>query len=325
MILIAILVFFLCIFEDSSDLILKELRNTDYTIMFQLIPLMVLFEILGALNMKWTAEQYHKKMILSDNVLFLFSASFYSFITFGGGTWIYYLTYFKKHDLDVSETVGINVYLYVMDKIAILMAANIALIYGYSVFYSLLGNVFFLILAAHILTLLMVGVILSLCLSEKIHRNVMTFLRKVIRKENFQQYLDTLEHELADLGKEMPFLLHSRTITCKVFGLSVLKHAALCIVPYFILCESMLMHWLDCMNLMALVNVFSGLIPLPGGLGSFDFGYLLFFVPYVGEVKAVSSLLLYRFPTFIVPILIGLGIVLIRWIHGLFAVNDQKG
>ena len=89
MILIAILVFFLCIFEDSSDLILKELRNTDYTIMFQLIPLMVLFEILGALNMKWTAEQYHKKMSLSDNVLFLFSASFYSFITFGGGTWIY--------------------------------------------------------------------------------------------------------------------------------------------------------------------------------------------------------------------------------------------
>ena len=61
MILIAILVFFLCIFEDSSDLILKELRNTDYTIMFQLIPLMVLFEILGALNMKWTAEQYHLK------------------------------------------------------------------------------------------------------------------------------------------------------------------------------------------------------------------------------------------------------------------------
>lgn len=52
--------------------------------------------------------------------------------------------------------------------------------------------------------------------------------------------------------------------------------------------------------------VLSGVIPTPAGIGSFEFVYLLLFRPLVGTVDAFSSLLLYRFSSFILPFIYGL-------------------
>ncbi len=49
----------------------------------------------------------------------------------------------------------------------------------------------------------------------------------------------------------------------------------------------------------------SGVIPTPAGIGSFEFVYLLLFRPVVGTVDAFSSILFYRFSSFILQFIYG--------------------
>ena len=50
--------------------------------------------------------------------------------------------------------------------------------------------------------------------------------------------------------------------------------------------------------------ILAGSIPTPAGIGSFEFVYLLLFSPIVGTVDAASSMLLYRFASYVWPFLI---------------------
>ena len=58
--------------------------------------------------------------------------------------------------------------------------------------------------------------------------------------------------------------------------------------------------------------ILSGVIPTPAGIGSFEFVYMLLFGPMVGTVDAASSMLLYRFATFIWPFVIGFVYVILE-------------
>lgn len=78
------------------------------------------------------------------------------------------------------------------------------------------------------------------------------------------------------------------------------------VLPYLILIENHpKIDFLLTISFISFAVVLSGVIPTPAGIGSFEFVYLLLFRPVVGTVDAVSSLLLYRFSSFILPFLYG--------------------
>ena len=77
-------------------------------------------------------------------------------------------------------------------------------------------------------------------------------------------------------------------------------------MPYIFLVENHPnIDFLLTFSFISFAVVLSGVIPTPAGIGSFEFVYLLLFKPLVGTVDAVSSLLLYRFSSFILPFIYG--------------------
>lgn len=77
-------------------------------------------------------------------------------------------------------------------------------------------------------------------------------------------------------------------------------------MPYLFLVENHPhLDFLLTFSFISFAVVLSGVLPTPAGIGSFEFVYLLLFRPVVGTVDAVSSLLLYRFGSFILPFIYG--------------------
>lgn len=83
------------------------------------------------------------------------------------------------------------------------------------------------------------------------------------------------------------------------------------LLPYFILVQDY--PEIDFFLTVALISftvILGGILPAPGGIGGFEFVYVLLFRNVVGRVDAVSSLLLYRYATYLLPFLIGMIYVL---------------
>lgn len=75
-------------------------------------------------------------------------------------------------------------------------------------------------------------------------------------------------------------------------------------LPYVILYSTGI-SYVTCFTLISIMSIIAGVLVFPGGIGSVEISYLLLFNPIVGNIYAVSSLLVYRFMTFLLPILIG--------------------
>ena len=92
----------------------------------------------------------------------------------------------------------------------------------------------------------------------------------------------------------------------RIYLWNMLKLVFWYVLPYLILIENHpKIDFLLTISFISFAVVLSGVIPTPAGIGSFEFVYLLLFRPVVGTVDAVSSLLLYRFSSFILPFLYG--------------------
>lgn len=89
------------------------------------------------------------------------------------------------------------------------------------------------------------------------------------------------------------------------------KLAAWYFLPYFILVQDYpnIDIWLT-VALISFTVILGGILPAPGGIGGIEFVYVLLFRNVVGRVDAVSSLLLYRYATYLLPFLIGMVYVL---------------
>ena len=68
---------------------------------------------------------------------------------------------------------------------------------------------------------------------------------------------------------------------------------------------NVLPRWEECIFLMAVVYMLSGVIPAPSGVGSLEFVFLLFFSRFAGTQIAVPAILVFRFVTWIFPFAVG--------------------
>ena len=110
----------------------------------------------------------------------------------------------------------------------------------------------------------------------------------------------------ADLLMEtVQTIIQDRTALLRIYLWNMLKLVFWYVLPYLILIENHpKIDFLLTISFISFCSAFRG-YSTPAGIGSFEFVYLLLFRPVVGTVDAVSSLLLYRFSSFILPFLYG--------------------
>lgn len=300
---LGIIFLFFYLLKESYTSILYELSHTSYKVVLLLIFSFLCYETITAYKISEIAKQYNKQLKLKDCIIFRLESSFYSFISFGGGTWIYYFSYLKKKGFDASETIGIQAFQFITDKIAIFILEIVALFCLRDSIISSYGNYIQLLFLCICITILIIIGCMALCLSERFHHTLFKIIEKIIHKEKWITYIQSYSKELDDLRKEIRYLLKSKQFFLKTIALSMIRFSILYCIPFLIF-QSNYSFW-QCFILMGIIYPFYGLIPLPGGIGSFDFMYLVFFIPLIGQIKAASSLLLFRVPTFLLPIICG--------------------
>lgn len=204
-----------------------------------------------------------------------------------------------------SQGAGVTALHMIMYKLAVITYAIIGLIIQFSLFYSKGPNMIWFIIAGIILTGVIIAFLLMVSMSLNLQIFFMSISNKLFRSERIRGWVDTCNTQIYSLRETVQTIVKDRTALLRIYFWNMVK------LIFGISCLSLLVEnhptidFLLTFSFISFAVVLSGVIPTPAGIGSFEFVYLLLFRPLVGTVDAFSSLLLYRFSSFILPLFMG--------------------
>ncbi|MHC5267675.1 lysylphosphatidylglycerol synthase transmembrane domain-containing protein [Enterococcus sp. LJL98] len=287
--------------------IFTELGQTSPWLFLSLIVLGFFYQYLEGKMVKGTIKPFSKTFTTFDGAMAAAYSAFYRVVTFGAGTIFAEINFYHRKKLTISESVGAAILRFILFKVSSLSVALIALVYSFNDLYQLSPKFVWVLIICIFINAGLSGILLSAALSLPLQVGVVTLCHRLIKKEKYRALVDRGNIQINALRRMLHKIMASRRVLFEIYFWSIAKALIWFIIPYVCLVDNHPdLHPLLAVALISFVTVISGVIPTPAGIGSFEFVYLIMFRPLVGTVDAASSLLLYRFTTFLMPFLIGL-------------------
>lgn len=219
--------------------------------------------------------------------------------------------FYNKKGMKYSQGAGVTALHMIMYKLAVITYAVIGLIIQFSLFYSKGPTMIWFIIAGIILTGVIIAFLLMISMNLNVQILFVCMSNRLFKSERLRKWVDTCNTQIYSLRETVQRIIKDRTALWRIYFWNMLKLIFWYIMPYIFLVENHPnIDFLLTFSFISFAVVLSGVLPTPAGIGSFEFVYLLLFKPLVGTVDAVSSLLLYRFSSFILPFIYGLLYVL---------------
>lgn len=305
--LLTIIGIILFILRGSLDDIVKELFVTP----FQIILLAVVLGMISLAAEGGAIQQISRAIRVPlhffEGIFASCYMTFYRIITFGSGALVAEVYYYRKKGAQISQGTGITMLRMLVYKAAVSVFVILGLLFYGSSLTAPSGISVYLVVAGLILTALVFVGMMTVSISLNLQVLFVKGMNKLFKKDKFRRLVDRANLQIYSLRETVKYVLDDRAALGTIFCFNILKLVCWYSIPYLVLVRSG--HQLEFGRLFFLTSfvvILAGVIPAPGGIGSFEFVYLLLFGPIVGKVEATSSMLIYRFATYLLPFLIGL-------------------
>ncbi|MFV0561195.1 MAG: YbhN family protein [Enterococcus sp.] len=286
--------------------ILAELATTSPLVLIIVILFGTLYQLAEGKSIQEIAKIFQPKFTTMNGFWTTCIVAFYRVVTFGAATILSEIYFYKKKGLKMSQGTGVTALHMIMYKAAVVTYAIIGLIIQFSLLYTQQKGMIIFVLVGVVLSILIMIVLLGVSSSVRLHVFLIRVSNRLFKSEKLRGLVDSLNLQIYSLRETIQAVMMDKTAMLRIYFWNMVKLVFWYVLPYLILMNEH--HHLDFLQAFAFTSfavVMAGVIPTPAGIGSFDFVYLLFFRPLVGTVDAVSSLLLYRFSSYLLPFIYG--------------------
>lgn len=299
--------------ENSLGEIFSELAETSWLVIGLVVLFGTAYQIIEGQSIKEIASHFSPSFTTKDGFFASCYVAFYRVISFGTGTLVSEVFYYKKKDLAVSQGVGVTALHMIMYKAAVIFLSAVGLVIQFSMFYESRPGMIPFILAGMILTFLIIFALLILSSSVNLQIFLIKWANKRLKRQKSRDLVDKWNLQIYSLRETVQTITKDRSAMIRIFSWNVSKLLFWYVIPYIVLViKYPEIDFLLVLSLTSFAVILSGVFPTPAGIGPFEFVYLMLFKPLVGTVDAISSLLLYRFGSFVLPFLIGMVFVLVE-------------
>ena len=307
-VMIGIIIF---VIRDSLGDIFTELGRTSLPVLLGVTALGLVSQVIEGYTIKNIAGEFNPQFTVLDGFFASAYATFYRVITFGTGSIVSEVIYYHKKELTYSEATGTSALRMITYKIALMVWALVFLVIKSSAIQAHIANGIFLVLAGVLVTLLIISSLLVLSLNINAQVLFVIICNRLFKRQKLRDIVDQLNNQVYSLRGAIKTFIRDRNAVIRVFCSNMAKLVVWYSLPFFILVKDYpdIDIWLT-VALISFTVILGGVLPAPGGIGGFEFVYVLLFRNVVGKVDAVSSLLLYRYATYLLPFLIGMIYVL---------------
>lgn len=297
------------VLKDDLDDIVKAFQKID--IKYILIALVFYFFSIatkGYVNYKITNDK--KKISLFEAIKHNMIAQFFNGITpFSSGGQPMEMYMITEHDISVAKATSQTIQSFIFYQIALVICGIFAVIYN-SIFHifpkvKLLQNLLIIGFAINIAVALgLVLISYSKKITNKLSNATIKLLKKFKKEVNEQEIKDKF-NDFHECGKS---LRKRKDLYIMGIILNVVSLLCLYSVPLFILYsmgDFTNLTMVDTLVSSAYVYVIGAFVPIPGASGGIEYGFTQFFGNFISLTKISAVLLLWRFITYYLGMIIG--------------------
>ena len=303
LVFLGILIFlFILLIHHSYQDILNQIKQTPLKVILWAGIIYFIYQSLRNYLFIYTSKYYSKRLSWHSSMFCTFVCCFYNFITLGAGSIVYILYFYNKHGIPEYETTAIQFFEFLIFRICTLLLGNIMFFNQHDLFIENTYLVILFVLSDILNIILVIGCII-LCTSKRLHHLFVQFLSRVIKKETWQNQINKVSNDLTNLREQFLRLFSKKFLLIQTVAtistLLIYYH-----IPYILL-QYTGINYVDSLSAISVSNLIAGIVILPARIGSVELSYYLVFTPLVDNINTLSSLLVYRFITFLLPILLG--------------------
>lgn len=312
---LTITVLYILLHSEFNSIVL-ELKKVN-PIWFSMAFLCILiYWMIEAKTLHIMLTVYDKNFNYLQILKLVISSQFFNGVTpFATGGQPFQIYILNKHsDLGIGSVTSASVLNFIMyQTVLVIMGVTAFLIEKtFLLFPNNPPNVQLLAFTGFSLNFLIIISLIIIAISNTLTEKMLSVVYKVINlspfKKNLPKIQKKLKAEVIEFHTDISILISNKNIYVKSLLLNILKLLSFYTVAYFI-CKSLGFTGITVLQSIiasAYVMLITSVVPLPGGSGGAEIGFLVFFSSFIVGPQATAIMLLWRFITYYVGLIAGL-------------------
>lgn len=297
--------------KDSLMEIMQEVMQTPFSILLLLCLCGGMFYVFEGLSFMFLSKRYAPSFQLKDGIGCAYYVNFFRVVTFGSGTVASNMFYLNRCQIPPSKSIGLVTIHNIFYQVAVIFWAFVGFVFNYDLMRSTFGDYFVFLLLGCLGAFIFIGGMVLFAVSKRFHAFIMKVARFLFRKEQWNEKLNEADQMFETARKETEILLHDKKTLATLFGIHVIRMLFWYVIPVVLFHPNSIGEAFTLMSLMAMILAMAGVIPSPAGIGGLEVVYMAFFSVIAQSIQAATTLLLYRFATYLLPLIIS--VVVMFW------------
>ena len=297
--------------KDDYDTIVNTIFSINKIWLIIAFVFLFIYYGLRALCIKKIARKFKSDYTFKNSLRMVLETNFFHAITpFATGGQPYEVYSLSKTGIKVTDSISISIGNFITYQIALVSLGLVAIISNLMfniIEASLLKG---LIILGFIINFLVIVILLGITISKKTDRNILYILidiggkLKLIKKPEYKK--DQLREYLSDFTKGCEVLFESKLDMFVLIIYHLVALLLLYLIPFALFIGvNVNIKLTDVIVIMSYVMLIGSFVPIPGGTGGLEYGFVAFFSKYIVGSKVNAMMLVWRFITYYFGLILG--------------------
>jgi len=313
LIVITLLVLYFSLKDNFFDVINQILTMNIWYLLIAVLLLLIFF-LFKSLSIYSFCKKINKNFKFRESIQLILRTQFFNAVTpFATGGQPYQIYYLKKCNIEYTNATGIVLENFIVYQIALVLLGIVALIINttFNLFSSnnLLTK---LITLGFVINTMVIVVMFIVAFSKRMNKFLITLGINVLTKlklvKNKEKTLKKWNNNINDFHEGANKLLEDKKTFIGNIIFNFLGLCSLYSIPVFILYsmgEFNLINILEAIVVSAYVMILGSFVPIPGGSGGLEYGFVAFYGNFIKGSKLSALMLVWRFITYYFSMILG--------------------
>ena len=299
--------------KDNFNTIINEIINVNIFWLVISFLLALSFWFFKAIATTRIANIFKKDYSIKKGMRLVLETNFFHAITpFAVGGQPYEIYSLKKSKLKITEATNVSIVNFIVYQIALVLLGIIAIVYNHHFVLlkenDLLKN---LVVIGFLVNFIVIVALFLLTCTKKINKILMKFIIKVLNKihivKNKDEKIKQFNEYLNEFHQGAKILLQDKKLFIKLIFVHFIGLISSYLIPLTLAYAMGISSYtgIEAIVLSSYVMLIGAFVPIPGGTGGLEYGFMTFYGSFIKGSKLNAIMLLWRFITYYFAMILG--------------------
>lgn len=299
--------------KDNFNTIINEIINVNIFWIVISFLLALSFWFFKAIATTRIANIFKKDYSIKQGMRLVLETNFFHAITpFAVGGQPYEIYSLKKSKLKITEATNVSIVNFIVYQIALVLLGIIAIVYNHHFVLlkenDLLKN---LVVIGFLVNFIVIVALFLLTCTKKINKILMKFIIKVLNKihlvKNKDEKIKQFNEYLNEFHQGAKILLQDKKLFIKLIFVHFIGLISSYLIPLTLAYAMGISSYtgIEAIVLSSYVMLIGAFVPIPGGTGGLEYGFMTFYGSFIKGSKLNAIMLLWRFITYYFAMILG--------------------